>query len=147
MSLKEDIELIISKDVEEVVNTSLVLTLLKVYSILYLGGSQPRACGQCQRGYYAEIKSNGLKKLEIMKDSIERTCELKTNNLIYISALHNHVSNINITDQMAIQCLKNGWLKEADFAKLPIEAKVTTHKDVLESVVTVSNEKEIVKKH
>jgi hypothetical protein len=63
MSIKSDIELLISKDEGDVLNTPLILVLLRIYSLLYLNGAQPRACGQCQKSYLAEIKANGLKIL------------------------------------------------------------------------------------
>lgn len=132
MNLKADIELIISKDVEEVVNSPLILTLLRVYSLLYLNGQQPRACGQCQRGYYSEIKSNGLLKFSQMESNLNRTCELVTNDILYITPMHMHISNVNITDEMALTCLENGWLKPACFKKLPENYKVNTHVDIID---------------
>ena len=147
MDLKADIELIISKDVEEVVNTPLILTLLRVYSLLYLNGQQPRACGQCQRGYYSEIKTNGLKKYETMESNINRTCELVTNDIIYVSAMHQHISNVNITDEMAGRCLDNGWLKAKDFKKMPENYKIKGHPDVIPETPIAANQVSTAQKH
>jgi hypothetical protein len=146
MNLRADIELIISKDVEEVVNTPLILTLLRVYSLLYLNGQQPRACGQCQRGYYSEIKTNGLKKYETMENNLNRTCELANTDLIYLSPMQMHISNVNITDEMAARCLDNGWLKPKDFTKLPENYKVKGHPDLIIEDQPITKEPVKIKK-
>jgi hypothetical protein len=134
MDLRADIELIISKDVEEVVNTPLILKLLRIYSILYLGGLQPRACGKCQRGYYEEVKLTGLQKFEAMETNLNRTCELVSKDLIYLSPMQIHLSNVNLTDEIAVKCLDKGWLKPSDFKNLPDGYKVKTHSDIIGTV-------------
>jgi hypothetical protein len=66
-----------------------------------------------------------------MQNKLQKTLKKNTNDLIYINALQMHVSNVNITDEMAVECLKKGWLKDADFDKLPEIAAVEVKKVVL----------------
>lgn len=138
MDLKKDIELILSKPVDEVINSSLSLVLLRCYSLIYLGGKQCQACAKSQRSYYYQIQTNGLRQLEIMETAINKTCKLKTDNLVYISPLQNHYSNVNITDEIALNCLSKGYLKESDFETLP-EAyqKKVTHPDIIGEVAPI----------
>ena len=67
-----------------------------------------------------------------MENNLNRTCELKTSDILYISPMHMHVSNVNITDEMALKCLENGWLKPECFKTLPENYKVVTHADILD---------------
>ena len=112
----ELINQILSKDVEEVISSPLSLSLIKCYSVLYCGGQQVRVCAVSQRGYYQQLKINGLKKAMEQQD---KTCKLANDDLYYIRAIGGHLSNSNITDETALMCLKNGWLKEKHFEKLP----------------------------
>lgn len=143
MDLISDIELICSKEVEEVLNSSLLLKLLNVYSILYLNGGQPNTCSKCHRDYYAQIKSNGLTKLQSMSENLKKTCELVSKDIIYIQPLHAHISNISLTDELAIRCLENKWLRENDFEKLPEGYKTKSHPDVLESEETAPKKRQV----
>ena len=114
----DQINEILNYEVEAVLKDGrLSLNLLRIYSVIYMGGAPCRACSQSQRAYYAELKKSGLQKASIM---VNRTCELQPDALHYVRGLGNkHVSNHNITDEEAIICLKNGWLKERHFVKLP----------------------------
>lgn len=117
----QEIEEILSKPVKEVINSPLSLTLLKIYSTLYLGGGQPRWCERSQTSYYNQLATDGLKKAKQMENSgvLERTCELKPDMLIYVSSLAMHITKSNITDWIACEGLTKGFLKESQFIKLP----------------------------
>ena len=65
----QEIEEILSKPVKEVINSPLSLTLLKIYSTLYLGGGQPRWCERSQTSYYNQLAIDGLKKAKQMENS------------------------------------------------------------------------------
>ena len=117
----QEIELILSKDVKEVISSPLSLTLLKIYSTLYLGGGQPRWCERSQTSYYNQLAIDGLKKAKQMENSgvLTRTCELKKDMLIYVASLAIHITHSNITDWLACEGLTKGFLKESQFIKLP----------------------------
>ena len=117
----QEIEEILSKPVKEVINSPLSLTLLKIYSTLYLGGGQPRWCERSQTSYYNQLATDGLEKAKQMENSgvLERTCELKPDMLIYVSSLAMHITKSNITDRIACEGLTKGFLKESQFIKLP----------------------------
>ena len=117
----DEIELILSKTAKEVINTPLSLKLLKIYSILYLGGGQPRWCERSQTNYYNQLKINGLKKYKEMENTgaLTKTCQLRGDIMIYVSAWAMHVTHTNITDQLACEGLTKGYLKETQFVKLP----------------------------
>lgn len=118
----EQINEILSNEVEAVLKDGrLSLNLMRIYSVLYMNGAPCRACSQSQRTYYSELQKTGLQKAIIM---VNRTCELMPDALHYVRGLGNkHLSNHNITDEEAIICLQNGWLKERHFAKLPVGYK------------------------
>ena len=115
----QEIEEILSKPVKEVISSPLSLTLLKIYSTLYLGGYQPRWCERSQTSYYNQLAIDGLKKAKEMKEIIERTCQLKPDLLIYVASLATHITHANITDWLACEGLTKGFLKESQFIKLP----------------------------
>ena len=117
----QEIEEILSKPVKEVISSPLSLTLLKIYSTLYLGGGQPRWCERSQTSYYNQLAIDGLKKAKQMENSgvLTRTCELKPDMLIYVSSLAMHITKANITDWIACEGLTKGFLKESQFIKLP----------------------------
>ena len=117
----QEIEEILSKPVKEVISSPLSLTLLKIYSTLYLGGGQPRWCERSQTLYYNQLAIDGLKKAKQMENSgvLTRTCELKPDILIYVSSLAMHITKANITDWIACEGLTKGFLKESQFIKLP----------------------------
>ena len=117
----QEIEEILSKPVKEVISSPLSLTLLKIYSTLYLGGGQPRWCERSQTSYYNQLAIDGIKKAKQMENSgvLTRTCELKPDMLIYASSLAMHITKSNITDWIACEGLTKGFLKESQFIKLP----------------------------
>ena len=119
MITKSDIDEVLQKEVKEVISSPLSLKLLNIYSILYLGGSQPRWCERSQTSYYNQIASTGYQKLNEMKEILNRTCELKPDMLIYVSSLAMHITSANITDWIACEGLTKGFLKESQFIKLP----------------------------
>lgn len=74
-----------------------------------------------------------------MAENLKKTCELVSKDIIYLQPLHGHVSNVNMTDELAVRCIENKWLKESDFVKLPegYKGKIK-HPDILdESDLTV----------
>jgi hypothetical protein len=118
----DEIKLILQTDLKEVIKSPLSLKLLKIYSLLYLGGGQPRCCERSQTRYYNQLQVDGIAKFKAMNpDLFTKTCELKADILIYISDLASHVTNANITDSIAIEGLKKGWFKESQFVKLPMQ--------------------------
>jgi len=124
-----EIDLILSEKVEDVIASSLSLTLLKVYSRLYLNGGQPRTCSKSQREYYYKLK----KDYDINKEQLERTCLPVFDGRRYVPGVfkdgvlvagHLHIMGSLLTDKQAIDYLNNGVLKEKDFKILPKSYKV-----------------------
>ncbi len=118
-TLINDLEDILSKTVEEVINSSLSLKLLNLYSKLYLNGEQPRWCASCQRDYYSQLQREGHLKIKEMEEIEKRTCVPAWNGLKYIHKAGRHYNNEIITDTQAIDLLERGFLTEQDFTKLP----------------------------
>ena len=106
-------------DVEVFIKTSASLRLLKMYSMLYLNGSQPRTCEKSIRNYYNELKTTGKMKAEQMEEVQNRTNVPNWEGLRYIHG--DHYSNLYITDRQAINLLTLGLLNETDFKVLPKE--------------------------
>lgn len=135
--MTEIVNEILSKSVEEVINSPLSLTLLKCYSVLYLNGGQPRACAVSQRGYYAQLQRDGLQKAEIMDN---KTCKL-VDGIHWVKPMADHISNANITDEIATECLTKGWLLERHFVTLPEGYKTKKHPDLLDDAPAVDSPK------
>jgi hypothetical protein len=118
-SLRQDLEEVLSKTVEEVIASPLSLKLLNLYSKLYLNGEQLGWCESCQRDYYWTLKREGHLKIEVMEEIEKRTCEPAWTGLKYIHTEGRHYNNEIITDKQAIDLLEKGVLTEADFVKMP----------------------------
>jgi len=131
----KDYQLIISKEVQEVLKSpELYLKLLKLYSVLFLNGKSPSTCEKCAINYYNEIKTKGLKKIQIMEN---RTCKLKEGS-IYNVRVGNAIityTNANITDEIAIRLLASKQLKESNFVKLPVIPAEKTEEEKPKKVV------------
>ena len=115
----EDVKLILSKNVEEVIASTLSLKLLNCASKLYFNGAQCRFCARSQREYYSMLQRNGLElaaKFEIM--SKEKTFKLTFSGIRYIPKVGN-IMMATLDEDTAIQYLNDGTLRESDFIKLP----------------------------
>lgn len=125
------VENIIATELREVLNSSLSLQLLKCYSKLYLNGAMPRACSRSQTNYYNQLKIDGLKRAKEMEEILNRTCALNEGICIYVKSLGMHLSNVNITDAIALKGIKEGFIKLSQFKRLPVnyvnsEAEIET---------------------
>jgi hypothetical protein len=116
--MRDELNKIINSDFSTIERDGdLSLLLLMLYSKLFLNGKQPPACASCMREMHRKLKNKGIKLLEIMEN---KTCVLK-------DGIHGvragkgimHYSNNNITDEIAIELLENGQLKESHFEVLP----------------------------
>ena len=119
----KDVELILSKDVGEVIASPLSLKLLRCYSTLYLGGKAPRTCSNSQRKYYQQLKKNGIEMAKKLTKAEARTCTPAWKGLKYIPKAARHYSSNTLTDEEARALLDKGFLKESDFNKLPDDKK------------------------
>jgi len=117
--MRNQLEEILNLGIEAVIKSPLSLTMLKIYSTIYLGGGVPRCCERSQRLYFNELSRSGMQKLEEMAEIFNKTCKLKGDILIYSRAYATHFSNANITDAIAIEGLAAGWLKPTQFEILP----------------------------
>lgn len=101
---------------EKTISSPLSLKLLKLYSILYLGGKAPKTCAKAQRQYYQQLITDGEMKAKNYK---ERTCVPNWKGLMYSPKMGGHLSPEYITDEQANHALAIGALTEKNFTKLP----------------------------
>jgi hypothetical protein len=127
-----DIEKLLSKDFEEITNSSLSLLLLDCYSKLYLNGGQPRYCRASQLLYYQEISKTGKIMAEKFDEINKRTFNLKLDKgIMYVGKpFCRHFNRELMSDANAIALLKNGILKESDFTTLPAGFKDPAPKQI-----------------
>lgn len=111
---------ILSKDIEEIISSSVSLDLLKCYSILYLNGGQPNSCELSQRKYYKQILFNGLQKAKLMEEIKEKTHKIIRKGLLYAGKpFCKHFNLQTLTDKQAADLLEAGYLKKEHFTILP----------------------------
>jgi hypothetical protein len=130
---------IMTMNVEEVIASPLSLDLLKLYSIIFLAGAQPRTCAASQREYYKKLKEN----YQMAKQKLTKTHMLNWAGRRYIPGVfdkagklvagHLHIHSEYLTDEKAVEYLKIGALKEKDFAVLPESYKSKAKKQDKES--------------
>ena len=119
----ENVKEVINATFEEVNSSSLVLKLLDAYSKLFAHGAQLGGCSLCLRDYYNELKLKGLEMAEHYEKVQARTCKPAWVGNWYLSLAKRHYNSEWITDEEAINLLRQGILKEADFETLPEEYK------------------------
>jgi hypothetical protein len=122
--MEKEVEILLKHDFEYIKNSELCLSLLKIYSILYLKGGKPSStCVNCMRKYYNEIKKTGLMKA---KKEAEKTytnkCKIK--GVKYVRKAARHFDFSNLCDVDAQWLLDNDVLKESDFTTLPEQKQV-----------------------
>jgi len=120
--IQNDLNEVLSKTFEEVNASSLVLKLIKIYSILYLNGNQSSYCSKCLKKYYTELQINGQNKMKDLQEIQNRTLIPNWNGLKYIHSLGKHINSETITDKEAIEYLTKGNLTESMFKKLPTQS-------------------------
>ncbi len=108
---------LMSRDVESIISSPDSLQLLRLYSVLYLDGGQPRTCVRSQRAYYNELKNTGKMKAELMEKVKNRTCIPNWKGRRYI--MGNFYLDTLITDEQAMHLLSHKYLSPNDFKKLP----------------------------
>lgn len=139
MTYQDQLAEVLNHEVGEVVASPiLIMSLLRLYSALYLQGRPPGTCGNCHREYYNKLKRNGMEKAKQADEVAKRTCEPKWKGLKFIAKLAKHFNDTLITDAQAISLLDAGFLKPEDFKVLPdrgeekpvvkVVAKKATHK-------------------
>jgi len=120
--MKRDLEILLNMDIQDIIKSpEYSMSLLKIYSVLYLGGGQPKRCSNSQIKYYTELKKNGMEK--IIKKHI-----LSFEGRRYIPGIfkdgqfvggHLHIDSKYLTDVKALELLKKGWLTDKDFKVFP----------------------------
>lgn len=116
MKLYDEILNLEHAGVDVVIKSTLSLTLLKIYSILFMNGAAPRACERAQRQYYKKLTQEGKK---MAKDIDNRTCVPAWKGLRYVKKMATHILDTKITDEQACYALYLGALRPSDFIKLP----------------------------
>ena len=120
--MKEDLEVLLKMDIQDIIKSpEYSMSLLKIYSVLYLGGGQPKRCSRSQTIYHSELKKNGMEK-------INKKHVLSFEGRRYIPGIfkdgkfvggHLHIDSKYLTDVKALEYLRNGWLNENDFKVYP----------------------------
>lgn len=123
----EQLDELLGMDIEEIISSIHSVTLLNIYSKLYLNGAMPRNCAASQRKYFNELK----KDYKMKKKELERICIPAWDGRMYIPGVFNkkgelvaghlHIMSEVLTDERAKELLKIGALKEKDFLRLPGE--------------------------
>jgi len=119
---------ILSYSVDEILQSrQLTLSILSIYSKLYLNGAAPRGCSRSIVGYYVELQKSNIKEKDII---MKKTNKFKK--LIYIALEGMHFSDANMTDEKAIQFLDANILKKEDFITLPEGYNDKRHPDIID---------------
>lgn len=115
----EDVKEILDSTFEEVTASSLSLKLLRCYSMLFLGGKQPRTCTRSQRQYYQQLTKNGIAMAQQFEKAINRKCRPAWKGLKYIPPTARHWNSELLTDDEALMLLEKGYIKPSEFEILP----------------------------
>lgn len=143
MDLKQKIELIQSSSSKEILNganhngTPLLKYVLESFE-QYTG----YACMHCSSnfpGYIKKIQSINLNTTEIMSKS-EREYRMKSGSVIHIKGTNKYYSDLNITDEVAIEILKKNPNRKVLFSKMPKGAAKTPSETEENALSKVSSE-------
>lgn len=93
--------------------------IIHCYSALFCGGAYVRTCDNSKREYIVKIFKEGLNRAKEMDEIKVRTCKPAFNGLVYVNRTARHYSAEHITDEQAIDLLKNKDIPETYFSKLP----------------------------
>ncbi len=119
MDYRHEIKELLKHPFREVCGSSLSLKLIKIYSDLYEGGREVRACENSQRKYYELLIKEGYKMAAIKEEVKNRTCVPAWSGNLYSTKIGEHIHSDNITDTKAISLLEKGYIAESLFTKLP----------------------------
>lgn len=120
-NLLEDVQQILSKDIENIVKTQDSLLLINCYSKLYLCGGNPGWCERSQRKYYSELQKTGIIKAMEYNEIQNKTNVPNWQGIKFIckNGKAFHVNSEWMPDLKAFDLLVNGFLSESDFKILP----------------------------
>lgn len=115
-----DIELILSKQIDEVLEDSITSLLVKsCYSILYANGMIVKGCQDSLRKYYRQFQIDGIMKAQQYEQVKNRICKPSWVGLKYVTKVHSHINPDLLSDESAATYLVSGILQESDFTILP----------------------------
>lgn len=134
LSMTEQVREVLDTSFEEVQASSLILSLLSIYSKLYLNGADTGYCGACHRDFYNQLKNNGMELAKKYEEAKNRTCKPAWNGIKYISATARFWNSDLVTDKEAAMLLEKGFQNTSDFTILPAGfGKVLTEKEIQET--------------
>ena len=107
---------------EALIASEKVMDFLSLYSFLYLNNSAPSNCVTCMRGYYNQLLKEGDERLKLIMEAKKRTLIPNWEGLRYIRGAF--YDSQTITDEQAINSIKQGFLRESHFKKLPEGLKI-----------------------
>ena len=99
----EKLKELLSKDRDEVINSALILDLLKIYSKIYLNSKPCAICTKLHIKYYDRLKREGL---AILKRMAEQQFILKDNKVIHDWETGRTYTKYDMTDEYAIARLR-----------------------------------------
>lgn len=117
--LTDEVSLILNESFENIVSTELSLKLIGLYSKIYLNGAQCGFCEASQRKYFTQLQIDGMEQAKKIEEAKSRTCIPAWNDLLYVRATGDHYLPHAITDEQAFSLLKNKYIGEDLFTKLP----------------------------
>ena len=118
----EKLNIVKSMTFEALIASEKVMDFLSLYSFLYLNNSAPSNCVTCMRGYYNQLLKEGDERLKLIMEAKKRTLIPNWEGLRYIRGAF--YDSQTITDEQAINSIKQGFLRESHFKKLPEGLKI-----------------------
>ena len=118
----EKLNIVKSMTFEALIASEKVMDFLSLYSFLYLNNSAPSNCVTCMRGYYNQLLKEGDERLKLIMEAKKRTLIPNWEGLRYIRGAF--YDSQTITDEQAINSIKQGFLRESHFKKLPDGLKI-----------------------
>lgn len=132
MNLHEKIELIQSSSSESILKggfhngTPLLKYIFEIHEEVF--GMPCKSCADALPGYIKKVQSINLK--ENIMSKADREYRMKSGSVINVKGTNKYYSDLNITDEIAKELLKENPNRSALFAKMPkAEAKATQSKE------------------
>lgn len=118
----DEVEILIKTDINSIISDAkLSLSLIRCYSILYVGGKAVGWCEKSQRKYYEQLIKDGIMKAKLLEEVKNRTCVPAFTGLRFICGANLHIRPEYLSDKLAIEYLEKRYLKKEDFTVLPKE--------------------------
>lgn len=119
----EKLDIILSSSDSELLNGSLVMDVMKLFSIIKYSGGQPPFCSKCLKEFITEIRNTKkeilIQKIMATQDIKQRKCVPAWDGNRFFTKAQRHYNSKLITDAEAVIGLKNGTFTKDHFKVLP----------------------------